>query len=168
MTQTETFTIQRRPAWTFMGAISVTIECDPLASIPIKLGLAVRAAIKESADLTSADLTSADLTSANLRYANLTSANLFGEKVERLIASAQRSDGYTFFGLQMQAGGVKIMAGCRWFTPAEFRAHVASQYPDTDKAKETGRILDLIEGRADDLGIKAPAKVKTPRAKKAA
>jgi hypothetical protein len=53
----------------------------------------------------------------------------------------------------MQASGVKIRAGCRWFTVAQFRAHVAAEYPDTPKAAETLRILDFIEGRAADLGI---------------
>ena len=47
------------------------------------------------------------------------------------------------------------MAGCRWFSPAEYRAHIAAEYPGTDKAAETGRILDLIEGRMADLGIGA-------------
>jgi hypothetical protein len=44
------------------------------------------------------------------------------------------------------------MAGCRWFTDAEFRAHVAVEYPDTPKAVETLAILDYIATRAA-LGI---------------
>jgi hypothetical protein len=212
---TETFTIQRRPAWEFLGAISVSIECDPLAPTPVKLGLAVKAAYKSEADLyganlsganlseadlyganlsganlsganlsganlsganlseadlyganlsganlsganlSGANLSRANLSGANLSRANLSGANLYGEKIERLFASAQRTDGHVFYAFEMQAGGVKIKAGCRWYSPAEFRAHVAREYPGTDKAKETGRILDLIEGRMEDLGIAA-------------
>ena len=36
----------------------------------------------------------------------------------------------------------------RWLTPAEYRAHVADQYPDTPKAKETLAIIEFIERRA--------------------
>jgi hypothetical protein len=64
-----------------------------------------------------------------------------------------RDDGFGFHAMQLEAGGVKIAAGCRWFTLAEFRAHVASQYPGTDKAVETLWIIDAIERRAADLGI---------------
>jgi hypothetical protein len=53
---------------------------------------------------------------------------------------------------------VKILAGCRWFSPAEFRDHVSEAYPDTDKATETLHILDFIEVRMASLGIAAPAK----------
>jgi hypothetical protein len=74
-----------------------------------------------------------------------------------LFASASRLDGYAFNGFELEAGGVKINAGCRWFTCEQFRAHVASEYPDTDKARETLRIIDFIEGRAADLGIEVAA-----------
>ena len=62
----------------FSGAIQVSVEIECFADAPpsIKLGLAVRAAIKEMADLRSADLRSADLRSADLSSANLSSANL--------------------------------------------------------------------------------------------
>ena len=110
------------------------------------------------ADLRGADLRGADLYGANLYGADLYGANLYGakygdDKIVCLVACALRLDGYQFFAFQLSVGGVKIMAGCRWFTPAEYRAHVAAEYPDTNKATETGRILDLIEGRMRDLGI---------------
>jgi hypothetical protein len=110
------------------------------------------------ADLTGADLTGTNLTGANLTGANLTGADLYGakvhgEEIKRLIASASRSDGYVFYAFEMMAGGVKIMAGCRWFTPKEYRIHIRTEYPDTDKGVETEHILDLIEGRMADLGI---------------
>jgi hypothetical protein len=105
------------------------------------------------ADLTGANLTRADLTRADLTRADLTGAKVHGEEIKRLIASASRSDGYVFYAFEMMAGGVKIMAGCRWFTPKEYRIHIRTEYPATDKGVETGRILDLIEGRMADLGI---------------
>lgn len=57
------------------------------------------------------------------------------------------------FAFALEAGGVKIMAGCRWFTVVEFRAHVAAEYPDTDKAAETLDLLAFIETRAKSLGV---------------
>lgn len=146
----ELFTIQRRPGW---GAeIKVEIECDPLAIQPIKMGLAVRVAYAVGANLDGANLLGANLVGANLVGANLDGALIKDAKVKRLVAAIGRGDGYVFYGFEIEAG-VKIMAGCRWFTVAEFRAHVASQYPDTAKATETLWILDAIERRAADLGV---------------
>ncbi|MFT3671278.1 pentapeptide repeat-containing protein [Aestuariivirga sp.] len=69
----------------FTSAVQVTaeIECEEDASYGIKLGLAVRWAVKAGANLYGADLTranlyGADLTRANLYGANLTRANLYG------------------------------------------------------------------------------------------
>ena len=126
------------------------------------------------ANLARADLTRADLTRANLAGADLTRANLAGaylagaylagaylagalikdEVVARLFASVQRlEDPYTFHAFELEVGGVKIMAGCRWFTLSEFTDHVAAEYPDTPKAAETLAILDFIAARAKSLGI---------------
>ena len=72
----------------FTGAVQFTaeIDCNKDESISIKIGLAVKWAVKNkadlrfanlrSADLSSADLSSADLSFANLRFADLSSANL--------------------------------------------------------------------------------------------
>jgi hypothetical protein len=67
----------------YTGEVKFTadIECKEDALPSLKLGLAVKWAIKEkatlrSADLRSADLRSADLRSADLSYANLRSADL--------------------------------------------------------------------------------------------
>jgi len=162
-THTEDFTIPKR--WSFQTAVTVSIACDPAAPFGVKLGLAVRAAYASGADLSGADLSGAvlrgadlsgaDLSGADLSGADLSGAVLRGEKVARIFASANRLDGYTFFAFELEAGGVKIAAGCRWFTVAEFRAHVAAgyPYPGTDKASETLAILDFIEARAASLGI---------------
>ena len=60
----------------FTGAIQFTaeIDCKEDESTSIKIGLAVKWAIKNSADLSSADLSYANLSSANLRSADLSSA----------------------------------------------------------------------------------------------
>ena len=190
---TETYIIRRRLTWEFLGEISVSIECDPLWPSPVKLGLAVRAAVKSGADLSGANLGGAnlggadlgradlsganlggadlswanlgganlgganlgraDLSGADLSGANLSGANLGGENVARLIARADRMDGYQFMALELEGGGFKIKAGCRWFTIPEFRAHTDAKYPGTDKHRETNDILDFIEARAKALGV---------------
>ncbi|QIG68681.1 pentapeptide repeat-containing protein [Rhizobium phage RHph_TM3_3_14B] len=62
----------------FTGEVQVTaeIDCDATAIPSVKLGLAVKWAIKEKKDLYGANLYGADLRSANLRSANLRSADL--------------------------------------------------------------------------------------------
>ena len=160
---TETYIIRRRLTWEFLGEISVSIECDPLWPSPVKLGLAVRAAVKSRADLSGANLGEADLSGANLGEADLYGANLYGanlygadlygEKITRLIARADRMDGYRFMALELESGGFKIKAGCRWFTLPEFRAHTDAEYSGTDKHRETNDILDFIEARAKALGV---------------
>jgi uncharacterized protein YjbI with pentapeptide repeats len=180
-TNTENFTIPKR--WLFQTGVTVSIACDPAAPFGVKLGLAVRAAYASGADLRDADLSGAvlrgavlrdavlrdaDLSGADLRDADLSGAvlrgavlrdavlrdaDLSGAKITRILASANRGDGYTFYAFELEAGGVKIKAGCRWFTVSEFRAHILAKYPDTDKATETGDILDFIEARCRALGV---------------
>jgi len=160
---TEQFTIDKRPGWG--ASVTVNIECDPLASYGVKLGLAVRVARDSGANLTGAylagaylagaDLYGANLSGANLARAYLAGAEIRGETVTRIVGQAVRltpGDQYTFTAFEMEAGGVKVLAGCRWFTIPEFRAHVAKEYPGTDKAEETLAILDFIERRAVAVG----------------
>lgn len=109
------------------------------------------------ADLSGADLSGADLMRADLRDANLSGADLIGadlsgadlrgEKILTLVARATRLDGYEFIAFATDAE-IVIRAGCRTFSLAEYRKHVAAEYPDTDKAIETLDILDFIELRA--------------------
>ena len=62
----------------FTGMVKFTaeIDCEEKALKSLKLGLAVKWAIANKANLTGANLTEANLTGANLRGANLTEANL--------------------------------------------------------------------------------------------
>ena len=150
----------------FTGAVQFTaeIDCDEGARHSVKLGLAIKWAIKTRANLTGANLTGAYLTGANLTRANLTRAdltgadltgayltraNLSGHKLIRKVAQLRRDDGYEFIGFAIEGGGLLIRAGCRTFLMPEFRTHVAKEYPDTPKAVETTAILDFIQARFD-------------------
>ena len=170
---TEAFTITKRPGWG--ASVTVNIECDPLASMGVKLGLAVRVGHATRANLAGANLAGADLARANLARADLAGANLAGadlaganlagaeirgETVTRIVGQAVRltaGDQYTFTAFEMEAGGVKVLAGCRWFGLDEYRLHVAAEYPDTDKAADTLEILDYLERRAVRVGAIAKA-----------
>lgn len=82
---------------------------------------------------------------ANLTGANLTGANLVGGKIVALVARVTRIiDPYEFFAWRTNKGDM-IAAGCRFFSVANYRAHVAREYPGTPKAAETLRILDFFE-----------------------
>ena len=168
-----------RNRFTSKVQFTAKIEADPSVPFGIRLGLAVKWGLANKANLTrayltgayltgadltgayltGADLTGADLTGAYLAGADLAGADLAGalikgEVVARLFASVQRlEDPYTFHAFELEVGGVKIMAGCRWFTISEFTDHVAAEYPDTSKAAETLAILDFIATRAKSLGI---------------
>ena len=63
----------------FTGAVQFTaeIECEETALRSVKIGLAVRWAIKNEADLREANLYGANLREANLRGADLYGANLY-------------------------------------------------------------------------------------------
>jgi hypothetical protein len=113
----------------------------------------LRGAVLSGAVLSGADLSNAVLSGAVLSGAVLSGAVLRGEEITRILASVDRMDGYTFYAFELEAGGVKISAGCRWFTVAEFRAHILAKYPGTDKATETGDILDFIEARCRALDV---------------
>ena len=100
------------------------------------------------ANLTGAYLGRANLTGAYLRGANLRGATMGEDKLNRLLARVIRLDGHEFFLFALQDGSTKIKASCRWMTIPDYRAHVAEEYPDTDKARETLDILNFFEARA--------------------
>jgi hypothetical protein len=70
------FEIKNR--WNGNVRFTAEIECDADASFRLKIGLAVRCAIKTGANLSGANLSGADLRSADLRSANLIGADLSG------------------------------------------------------------------------------------------
>ena len=116
-------------------------------------GANLRGADLRGANIYGADLSGADLSRADLSGANLSRAFLAGTKeapqhvIVKHKASAKRSDGYEFHWFATTTGEC-IRAGCRIFTLKEFKAHVASQYPGTPKAKETLRILAFLKAQA--------------------
>ena len=102
-------------------AWSGEIECNIDASLGVKSGLAICAAIGEEADLRWADLSG-----ANLRWADLSDANLSGAN---LLASGNRSQvktmqintwdiGYTHDTLQIGCQRHPIEKWRKWNTPA--------------------------------------------------
>ena len=105
-------------------------------------------------NLDGARLDGADLVGANLNWASLAGANFAGAKIgphtiARKVAQVRRDDGYEFIGFALDGGGLLIRAGCQTRLIADYRQHVASDYPDTPKAVETLAILDFIQARAD-------------------
>ena len=95
---------------------------------------------KERADLSGADLRGAKLSGANLSGANLSPGLA-------IIQGPIRSDRFAFSLRACCFGEHVVVAGCRSFTIAEYRAHVADNYPGTPKAAETLAILDFLEAR---------------------
>ena len=148
-----TITLNRRPVF---GA-PIVLDIDALSGANLSganlCGADLSGVNLYGADLCGADLRGAYLYGADLNRADLCGANLYGARIKNgeinsLIASASRLDGYTFLAFRMSDDTVKIMAGCRWMTPDEYRAHVAAEYPGTDKARETLDIIEFIERRA--------------------
>ena len=140
----------------FTGAVQFTaeIECDEGASVSVKLGLAVRWAVKAGADLAGAYLAGADLAGADLAGADLARAYLAGAY---LIDGGQRSDGYRFIG-SIKDGVLMISAGCRYFALADARSHWSSSRGGTALGDETQAILDHIERVANVRGLITAAK----------
>ena len=114
-------------------------------------GAGLSGAVLRGAVLSGAHLSGAHLSYAHLSGADLRGADLRGTKIIRVIARVCRLDGYEFIAFDTDKG-VIIRAGCRTMSPADYRAHVSSEYPNTDKAEETLAIIDYIEARAMKLG----------------
>lgn len=158
LTQTITNRFSREVMYT------ADIECSDSQSPALRLGLAVKVAVEERADLRRANLRGAVLWGADLRGVNLQGADLRDEKITRLVGRVVRlTENHEFFAFEMEAGGYKILAGCRWFSDAEFRAHVAAEYPGTDKATETLAILNFLKARAKAVGVGKTPKVVGPK-----
>jgi hypothetical protein len=168
-----TFEIENR----LDGAVQFVaeIDCADDAPLSVKIGLAVQWGVKNranlsgaylsraylsgaylsDADLSGADLSRAYLRDADLSGADLSGAHLSGHKVKRLLASANRvQGGYTFLLFEMEDIGPMVSAGCRFLSVVDYRAHVATEYPDTDKARETLRILDYFDATVAALTAK--------------
>ena len=135
----------------FSDAIQFTaeIECADAVSPSIKLGLAVRWAMKSGANLRGADLRRANLRRANLGGANLDGADLGGADLSgaNIVDGGQRSDGYRFVGW-IKDGVLQILASCRDLSISSGREHWAKTRGGTPLGDETMAILDHIEAVA--------------------
>jgi len=95
----------------------------------------LRGADLSAADLRGADLSWADLRGADLRVADLRVADL--SAANGIFSVGYDSRDYEFFVVQHR-DGIRIKAGCRWFTMKEAQEHwLSSSYegPPTIKAR---------------------------------
>ena len=95
------------------GAVIFTaeIEADENTSDAVKLGLAVKAAVREGANLTGADLSRADLTEANLTEANLSGADLSGADLSRADLSWADLTGAIMTGADLRGADLRGATG---------------------------------------------------------
>jgi uncharacterized protein YjbI with pentapeptide repeats len=105
------------------------------------------------ADLSGADLREADLSGAYLREADLSGANLSGANLSGaylreadlsrsgVIDLGQRSDGYQFFIHVTAKDQPMLIAGCRYFTLSEARAHWDKTRPKGQRLGDESRAM---------------------------
>lgn len=144
--------------WSGEVKFTAEIDCAADALPSVKMGLAVKWAIKSRADLAGAYLAGAYLAGADLAGADLAGANLAGAYLARadlaradLVDGGQRSDGYRFVG-SIKDGLLMISAGCRYFAIADAREHWKHR-EGTPLGAETTCILDHIEKVAAIRGL---------------
>lgn len=104
-----------------------------------KLGAVIVRALGEGANLRGANLRGACLRDADLRGANLRGATA--------IDAGQDIRGYRFVGIPYD-DGIRIAAGCRWFTLAEAREHWAGDdRPSNAECRERVEMIARIARR---------------------
>jgi len=168
----------------FTGDVQFTaeIDCDEIASVGVKLGLAVKWAVDARANLAGADLAGAylaranlagaylaradlagaylaraDLAGAYLARANLADANLAGAYLARadLAIDAGSPNGWFCVGW-LRDGWLSVRVGCH-----DKRAHEGREYwAGKDDRREVLAALDYVEAVARLRGwaISAPEK----------
>ena len=132
------------------GAVIFTaeIEADENTSDAVKLGLAVKAAVREGANLTGADLSRADLSwanltgtnlrSAGLTWADLTEANLRDADLSRADLSRADLTGADLRGADLRGANLKL-------------ADMEVVYTDTEKKNPTIGTLSEIGAKPGDM-----------------
>ena len=131
----------------FLG--DVLFECELPGNVVtqsegVKLGFAIKIAVRIGANLFGANLADANLADANLARANLDGANL--------VDGGQRSDGYSFVGW-IKDSVLQIRAGRRSLSITEARKHWIKTCGGTALGEETMVILDHIERVAKIRGL---------------
>ena len=151
----------------FSGTVQFTaeIDCVDSTATSVKLGLAVKWAIKTDADLSGANLSGANLSGANLSGAYLSGAYLSraylsGADLSGAYLSPQwvvqgptRSDGYAFMLTNYTGEGVRVKAGCRDLSIKDARKHWKVTRKGTPLGNETFAILDCLEALAKARGL---------------
>ena len=119
----------------FSGAVQFTAEinCSENEAKSIKVGLAVKWALKGGANLGGANLGDAYLRGANLGGANHIS--------DRVIDGGLRSDGYRFLLTRTEPGKWRIKAGCRNFTVDDGLNHWAETRPEGEPLGDETRLI---------------------------
>ena len=139
-----------------VAQFTAEIDCEEGALRSTKLGLAVKWAIANEANLSGANLIEADLSGTDLSGANLSRANLSGADLSganlRLIGG--RTDGYYFYLIRedVPTNRVMICAGCRYFTLDEARAHWTETRGGTELGEESLALVDHAERMAKIVG----------------
>jgi len=98
---TATIPFEVRGRWSGEVKFTAQIACAEDALPSIKLGLAVRWAVKERADLSGADLSGANLSRAYLSRADLSGANLSGANLSRADLSGANLSGANLSGANL-------------------------------------------------------------------
>jgi hypothetical protein len=103
----------------------------------------LRRADLSGADLTGADLRRADLSGADLHWAALTGADLSGADLYEARGIVDLGMPYSWRVVVVRQEDVpwRVLAGCRWFTPEQARAHWAGR----QERKEMLPLLDMAD-----------------------
>ena len=170
MSKTETMEIKHR----YTGAVLFSARVDVSLSDGLKIGAAVKLAIKADANLAGANLADANLAGANLARAYLADANLAGANLARAYltdanlaganladanlagANLARANGLLDCGspyswrvvIVAHTDGIRISARCRWMTFEEATARWKK------RGEERALMLPLL------AYVKAAAKIK--------
>jgi hypothetical protein len=133
----------------FTNTIQFTaeIDCEEGELNSVKLGLSIKRALENDANLSYANLSDAylsgaNLSGANLRGTNLSDANLSDANLRGayLIHLGVRSDGYEFFAV-VNDGVIWIKAGCRYFSIKDAANHWKETRDGTPLGDESKQFL---------------------------
>jgi hypothetical protein len=130
----------------FSGAVQFTaeIECAEDAPRSLKLGLAVRWAIKSWANLSGANLSGANLSGANLSWANLSGANLSGANLSWADLSRANLSGANLSGANLSGAN---LSGANLSGADLSRADLS--WANLSRADLSRADLRVIGGRSD-------------------
>jgi hypothetical protein len=140
----------------FSGAVQFTaeIECDEGASTSIKLGLAVRWAIKSRADLSGADLSGAYLSGADLSGAYLSGADLSGADLSGADLSGAKGAEYAIACTRILPDGDLIgWKKCADGIVVKLRIPEAAKRSHSFGRKCRSEFVDVLEVIGAEVGI---------------